>query len=144
MASIDPTSEQLAAIAASDSKNPIVMLNMNKYRDRAEYLNPGPDDEVSGRTAYLRYGLVAQKALAEVGARILWATEVEQVAMGDEGMDYEEVVAVWYPNRAAFLKMLEIPWYLEALYHRTAALAAATVLMGAGDKTPTLTSPFDA
>ena len=59
MASIDPTDKQLAAIANSDSDEPIVMLNLNKYRDKAEYLDPKLGNDLSGRDAYLRYGVVA-------------------------------------------------------------------------------------
>ena len=144
MASIDPTDKQLAAIANSDSDEPIVMLNLNKYRDKAEYLDPKLGNDLSGRDAYLRYGVVAQRALGEVGARILWATESDAVVIGEESMGYDEVVAVWYPNRAAFLDLLAIPWHFEALVHRNAAVEKAAVLVCTGDKTPTLTSPFDA
>ena len=79
---IDPTADQLTAFAGADLTTPIVMLNLNRYRDRAVYETPGPDDDLSGREAYLRYGEVALRAMAEVGAQILWMAPAEQVFAG--------------------------------------------------------------
>ena len=58
---VTPTDERLertAALGATDD-TPVVMLNLNRYRDRAQYPAGTPDADVSGREAYLRYGVVA-------------------------------------------------------------------------------------
>jgi len=60
---IDPTDEQISAITTSTIDTPIVMVNLNRYRERAVYDAPGSDDDVSGRDAYLRYGEVALRAM---------------------------------------------------------------------------------
>jgi uncharacterized protein (DUF1330 family) len=93
---------------------------------------------VSGREAYARYGAVAFKALAEVGGRPLWVTEAQQVVIGCDHEHYDEVLAVWYPSRAAFLKMVQIPWYQESLVHRDAALERASIIACAGADEPVL------
>ncbi len=124
---------------------PVVMLNLNRYRDRAQYeASPagGVDPNVSGREAYLRYGIVAQQALASVGATILWATDAQQVVIGCDHDRYDEVLAVWYPSRDAFLRLAEFPGYVDALAHRDAALEQATLLACAGDVDPVLRNPF--
>lgn len=110
---VDPTDAQIQAVAADGRDGPIVMLNLNRYRDRNEYL---------------RYGVVALAALQSVGARILWQSEVEQTVVGDERDQYDEVIAVWYPNRSAFLGLMDHPGYLEATAHRAAGLSQATLL----------------
>lgn len=138
---IDPTPEQLGAFAGADLATPIVMCNLNRYRDRAEYPNPGPGDDLSGREAYLRYGEVALRAMAEVGAQILWMAPAEQVFAGCEHEEYDEVLLVWYPSRAAFLEMLSLDWYREALVHRNAALAQASVIALTGPPAPALSPP---
>jgi len=138
---VDPTPEQLTAFAGADVTTPIVMLNLNKYRDRAAYDDPGPDDDLSGREAYLRYGGVALRAMAEVGAQILWMAPAEQVFAGCEHEQYDEALLVWYPSRGAFLQMLGLDWYREALVHRNAALAQASVIALTGPAAPTLTPP---
>lgn len=138
---IDPTAEQLTAVASADLTTPVVMLNLNRYRDRAQYEHPGPDDDVSGREAYLRYGEVALRAMAEVGAQILWMAPAEQVLAGCEHEVFDEALLVWYPNRAAFLQMLALDWYRDALVHRRAALEQAAIIALTGPPTPTLTPP---
>ena len=141
---IDPTADQLTAFAGADLTTPIVMLNLNRYRDRAAYEAPGPDDDLSGRDAYLRYGEVALRAMAEVGAQILWMAPAEQVFAGCDHEVYDEALLVWYPNRGAFLQMLSLDWYREALVHRNAALEHASVIALTGPAAPTLAPPTGA
>jgi hypothetical protein len=139
---LDPTHEQLTAFAAGSQDMPLVMLNLNRYRDRAVYDAPRPDDDVTGREAYLRYGAVAVRAMGEVGAQILWGVPAEQVFVGCEHDAYDEALAVWYPSRAAFLEMVALAWYREALVHRTAGLEQAAIIACTGASTPEITSPF--
>ncbi|MFM8305149.1 MAG: DUF1330 domain-containing protein [Actinomycetota bacterium] len=141
---IDPTDAQLGAFAGEDLTTPIVMLNLNRYRDRAEYEAPGPDDAVSGRDAYRRYGEVAIRAMAEVGAQILWLAPAEQVFSGCDHDTYDEALAVWYPSRNAFLGMLGLDWYRDALVHRRAGLEHASIIVLTGPPTPSLVPPFAA
>ena len=143
---VSPTDERLAATAAIgvDDPSPVVMLNLNRYRDRAEYPPGTPDADVSGREAYLRYGVVAYAAIQSVGGAILWATDAAETVIGCDHDDYDEVVAVWYPSRTAFLALAEHPGYLEALAHRDAAIAQAALIATKGDPEPRLTQPFAA
>jgi uncharacterized protein (DUF1330 family) len=90
------------------------MLNQNTNVDRDAYRQ--------------EYGLVALGAIESVGGRILWQSEVEQVVIGDDGDQYDEAIAVWYPNRSAFLKLMEYPGYLEAAERRQDTLEHATLL----------------
>ncbi len=67
-------------------------------------------------------------AIESVGGRILWQSEVEQVVIGDDGDGDDEVIAVWYPSRSAFLQLMAFPGYLEAAERRKATLEHATLL----------------
>jgi uncharacterized protein (DUF1330 family) len=139
----EPTADQLAAIAACRPDGPFVALNLNRYQDRAAYPAGTPDGDVSGREAYLRYGIVALAAIAAVGGRILWATEGRQLVIGCEHDAFHEVVAVWYPSRAAFLALESHPGYREAFeMHRRAAIEHAVLICCDAAPTPTLTSPY--
>ena len=140
---IDPTEAQLTAFAGADLTTPIVMLNLNRYRDRAAYPAGTPDADVSGREAYMRYGMVALAAILHVGGRILWATEGRQLAIGCDHDVFHEVVAVWYPSRAAFLSLEQYPGYHHAFeLHRRAAIDHAVLICCDGDAEPKLTSPY--
>ncbi len=143
---VNPTAESIEAIvrvAGSPEDGPIVMINLNRFRSRADY-GPNPPDgvdvDVSGEEAYARYGAVGAAAVAATGGRLLWSAPVASMVIGDSDDAYDQVLAVWYPNRAAFLKLGDHPGYLEATVHRNAALEKASILCcPAGD-----TGPFGA
>ena len=134
-AAIEPTPEQLQRFLTGMQPDdaPFVMVNLNRYRERAAYPADAAIDEptdVSGHEAYQRYGALAVKAIAEVGARIVWGSRSQDAGplMGDEDRDaWDTILCVWYPSRAAFLQMLAIDWYQDSLVHRRAGLERAVV-----------------
>ncbi len=145
MTHTSPDADQIATFteAAETDDGPIVMLNLNRYRDVPVYADGRDVSGRSGRDVYRDYGMVAVRALAEVGAQILWSTEAFPPLAGCEHDAWDEVVAVWYPSRATFLAMVQLPWYAEALVHRDAALEEAVLLPCAGSPTPVLAFGFD-
>ncbi|MGZ6952573.1 MAG: hypothetical protein ACXVJX_10750 [Acidimicrobiia bacterium] len=88
---VTPTDDRLAATAAigADDPSPVVMLNLNRYRERALYPPGTPNADVSGREAYLRYGAVAYAAILSVGGDILWATDAAETVIGCDHDDYD-------------------------------------------------------
>ena len=140
----DERLDQLRAEAAADD-GPVVMLNLNRYRDVAAYGDERDAEGLSGRHAYLRYGIVAKAAIDALGGAILWVSDAAGAALiGCDHDAYDEVVAVWYPSRAAFLALEDHPGYREALEHRDAAIDQAMLLPFVGDPGRVLRSPFDA
>jgi len=131
---VEPDSAQVAelgAIAGGPDDGPVVMLNLNAYRERAAYEGEPPggeDPDVGGREAYSRYAAVALATLAKLGAKILWHTEAGQTVVGDSSDVYDEVVAVWYPSRAAFLQLATDPEVVPAMAHRVAGLERAAII----------------
>jgi uncharacterized protein (DUF1330 family) len=113
---INPTREQIeavAAIAGTDSGGPLVMLNLNRYRDRA---------------AYERYAATALEVLARVGGEIVWHAPATLTVIGDESEQWDEVIAVRYPSAQAFLDLALDPELGVALAHREAGLERAAVI----------------
>ena len=131
---INPTREQIesvARVAGTDSDGPLVMLNLNRYRDRAAYAAEPPGGgtpDVSGREAYERYGAVALDVLTRVGGEVLWHTHATITVIGDEGDRWDEVIAVRYPSAQAFLDLALDPELGIALPHRDAGLERAAVI----------------
>jgi len=131
---VNPSREQLAAIGAladSDADGPLVMLNLNRYREHAAYDGDPPGGEspdVSGREAYGRYGEVALKVLARVGGGIIWHAPATMTVIGDDSDAYDEVIAARYPSARAFLELALDPEVGEALAHRGAGLERAAIL----------------
>ena len=57
MSSIEPSQEAIEAFAsAEESGAPVVMLNLLRYREAAEYPNGFDAQPCTGREAYERYG----------------------------------------------------------------------------------------
>jgi uncharacterized protein (DUF1330 family) len=120
------------------------MLNLNRYRERAQYEGApsgAGSDDVSGHEAYLRYGVVAAAVLERVGGRILWHTEAKRTVIGDESDRYDEVIAVWYPSLAAFVELATDREVVAALAHRTAGLERAALICCESGAEPVLTAP---
>ncbi len=141
-----PEPSQVAAYAApiaDGTDGPVVMLNLNRYRERAAYADGRDAGGRAGREVYLDYAAVATQALAAVGARILWATEMDAPLVGCDHDTYDEVLAIWYPNRAAFIELTNYPGYQDALVHREAALAWSALIPCVGSAEPVLENPFD-
>ena len=124
---VEPDAQQfarVAEVAGTDADGPVVMLNLNAYRDR---------------DAYLRYGAVAAAVLQRVGGRVLWHADAKLTVIG--GDSYDEVIAVWYPSLAAFRELATDPELLAAREHRLAGLEhAALICCEAGDQAGVLSS----
>ena len=140
-----PDETQFAAYVApiaDGTDGPVVMLNLNKYRDVGRYEDGRDVGGKTGREIYNEYGAVAVQALAAVGAKILWATEATTPLIGCEHDAYDEVLAIWYPNRAAFIELTNFPGYQDALVHRDAALQWSSLIPCVGSPDATLSAPY--
>jgi hypothetical protein len=122
---VNPRQDQIAAAG------PLVMLNLNRYRERAEYKSDPPgggSTDVSGREAYERYGEVALASLTRLGGEIRWHTMARMTVIGDDSDIYDEVIAVRYPSAQAFLELAMDADIAVALAHRDAGLERAALI----------------
>jgi uncharacterized protein (DUF1330 family) len=135
---------EVAELAGGESDGPVVMLNLNRYRERAEYEGEVPGGlsaDVSGLEAYLRYGAVAIAVLERVGGRVLWQADAKLMVVGDETDRCDEVVAVWYPSFAAFVALATDSEILAARAHRAAGLERAVLIGCQSGTDPVLLAP---
>ena len=124
---VEPDAQQFAeldAIAGGAEDRPIVMLNLNRYRDRE---------------AYARYGAVAAAVLERLGGAVLWHAGVNGVVVGND--TYDDVIAVWYPSAAAFLALATDPEILAAREDRLAGLKKAALLRCDAAEAPVIPEP---
>ena len=99
--------------AREGDDGPIVMLNLNRYRSREDYA---------------RYAEVAAGVLAELGGRVLWHGPAEQTVVGGPDERWDEVLAIYYPSRSAFIALASDPRIAEARADRVAGLEQATLI----------------
>jgi uncharacterized protein (DUF1330 family) len=121
--SIFPTESQLTELRAMPAGEPIVMLNLLRFKERAS----APDEGLSGREAYELYGREAAPFLAKVGGRMLNGVVAQQVVIGP-GHEWDMALLVEYPSAGRFLEMASDPGYLEVHAHRDAALADSRLI----------------
>lgn len=119
--SLEPTAEQLQQLAESTDPGPIVMLNLLRFKERADGIDAA--DGISGRVAYERYGMAVAPHLDRVGGRLLHAAESGAGVIGPAGEAWDLLLLVRYPSRTAFLGMIADPGYQAIHGHRAAALA---------------------
>ncbi len=119
---ITPNLAQFQQLAASPDSGPVVMINLLKFR------NGDAPDGTTGVEEYRRYGDTALEMVEHQGGRLLWAGTGDQVLIGDAEQDWDAVLLVEYPSRAAFVEMVSRPEYLEAHAHRERALERTIVI----------------
>ena len=85
-------------IAGSAEDRPILMLNLNRYVEDANFPNGA---------LYLEYMSVLDQLLIEVGGRILWRTTVHGTVVGTQNI--HEALGIWYPSHQAFLDLMTAP-----------------------------------
>lgn len=117
-----PGAEQAAAFFGGVEDGPFVMINLLKFKDRADYPD-GAEPELSGRDAYRRYGAAVQACLASVGARSVYAGDVTELMLGETDELWDMVALAEYPSRAAMMAMVASPAYQAIEKHRIAGLA---------------------
>ncbi len=124
--SIEPTPEQFHRLASSGDADPIVMLNLLRFKPRADGIDAA--DGITGAEAYARYGAAVMSHLERVGGRVLMALTAKECVVGPFEGEWDMVVLAQYPSRRAFLRMASDPSYLEVHGHRAAALADARLI----------------
>ncbi len=117
-----PDHEQLEGLLEETDGAPIYMINLLKFRERAEYPD-GRETNLSGREAFLLYAEGVDKCLSEVGGHIEFSGEVRRMWIGSVEDLWDDIAIAMYPSRAALLQMMQLPMMDEIGVHRTAGLA---------------------
>ena len=116
---VDPERDQFEAFKELPRDKPITMLNMLRFRDKAQY-EDGRD--ATGAAAYAAYGRESGPIFGRVGGKILWRGNPEVMLIGPGDKRWDLVFCAWYPTASAFLEMVTDPDYRLAVKHRQAAV----------------------
>jgi len=116
-----PTRERVEALMTDTSDDPVVMLNLLKFRDRAAYPDGRPTT-LTGRQAYELYAAAMQEVVEEHGGRFLFAGEVTSLVIGRVEDTWDMCALVEYPSAAAFARIATSPEVGEIGVHRAAGL----------------------
>ena len=114
----------------SDSK-PVVMLNMLRFKEVADYSNHpllSPPTKTTGLQAYKRYMKCVSPMLSKIGSELLFSGAGDQFLIGPTEEKWDAVLLVKHQNKEDFLAFASNEEYLAIEGHRTAALADSRLL----------------
>lgn len=119
---LHPAPSQAMAFFGADDGQPICMVNLLKFKDRATYAD-GSEPELSGREAYARYAEGVRACLAAVGGKVRFGGAVTGLLLGEVEELWDMVAVAEYPSRKAMFAMVQSPEYQAITKHREAGLA---------------------
>lgn len=118
---VTPTPEQLQALLESDFEGPVSMLNLLKFKTRAEYAD-GRETDLSGAEAYRLYGEQMRRFVESKGGRFIFAGAVKHLMLGEVESLWDMAAVVEYPSKEAFVQIVSSPEVAGFGVHRTAGL----------------------
>jgi len=116
-----PTQERVMKLMGDAAGEPIVMLNLLKFRDKAVYAD-GRATTLTGREAYQIYGSAMQKVVEKNGGKFLFGGQIASLVIGEVEDLWDLCALVEYPSAAAFARIATSPEVNEIGVHRAAGL----------------------
>ena len=128
MPAFQPTGDQFRAVRDDPYGGSIAQVNLLKFRVKADYQPDDPEygNDEPGSVAYLRYAEAFGVIAAEAGGSPLLVGEVERYFIGNG--DWDAVMVMHFPSRAAFIATLNHDRYDEISRHRDAGLLCQELL----------------
>ena len=123
-ASIDVEEGSLDLMAKGNLDEPVVMLNLLKYLDKAK-LGFGVDG-LTGKEAYKVYGKEFAKFQPLYGGEPIWMGRSHNSIIGRD--DWDIVILVRYPTRKNFISMFKDPKYRAIAPIRASALKYSRII----------------
>ena len=128
---IEPTQELGGALMARGIEGPVVMLNLLRFREVADYSRSpqlAPESPISGADAYREYSRHTVPLLEAAGGRVEFVGAGAQHLIGPAEERWDLMLTVRYPSLQAFLGFASDGEYLKTVGHRTAALEDSRLL----------------
>lgn len=125
---LDPTPQQIKDfLAHKGAEEPVFMLNLLKFKDRATYKD---GEDISGREAYGRYAKAFARLVEESGIEggAVWGGNINAWMIGqgeganNENGEWDSVAIFKYPNAAIMIETVSSDAYRKIHKHRRAGL----------------------
>ncbi len=114
--------KQLEGLMQEGPEGPIFMVNLLKFKEKAEYAD-GRECSLSGREAYMLYGRAVMKLLPKFGGVAFFAGDVTYLSLGKVEELWDEIAIAVYRSRADMVRMSMSEEWREIAVHRSAGLA---------------------
>ena len=113
---------QLEQMAQPGPDGPVFMVNLLKFKEKAEYAD-GRETDLTGHQAYQLYGIGVAGLIPEFGGRLFFMSDVTFLSLGQVEELWDEVAIAAYPNRDALFRMSRSDEWRALAVHREAGLA---------------------
>ena len=128
---IEPTQEAGAALFRRQINGAVVMLNLLRFRDTADYsehpeLDPGTP--ISGRDAFQRYIDHTMPFLRETGGELVFLGDGGPFFIGPPDERWDAVMLVKQSSVEEFVAFASHAEYLVGMGHRSAAIVDSRLL----------------
>ena len=130
---IAPSEQQARRFTEPGHDRPIYMLNLLKFKEKADY-EDGRETDLSGREAYELYEAGVKKLLQGIGGGIGFEGDVERLALGEVEELWDVVALAVWPSRQVMLEVMQSEDMREIGVHRTAGLAGQLNIETSGFK----------
>lgn len=128
---INATQEAAQAFFSRQIEGDIVMLNLLKFREVADYSHApelAPDNQLSGKEAYQLYIQHVTPLLDQAGSEILFTGKANKFLIGPEYEVWDAVILVRYVSVERFVGFFRSEAYQAIAGHRGAALEDSRLL----------------
>jgi uncharacterized protein (DUF1330 family) len=122
-----PTPDQSKAAFERDDGQPIYMLNLLKFRDKAVYAD-GRETDLSGREAYALYGRAMRKLVADAGGELVYSARIRGLLIGEVEGAWDAVGIMKYPSFKAMSAITSSQEYAKIHVHRDAGLEGQVLI----------------
>ena len=116
-----PSEAQINGFLENSEIGPISMVNLLKYKDKAEY-DDGRDTNLTGEEAYGLYAAEVINFVEKYGGEFVFAGKVTRLMLGEVEDLWDAVAIAKYPSRKAMFDMTMDPGYQKIHVHRDAGL----------------------
>ncbi|MCP5065049.1 MAG: DUF1330 domain-containing protein [bacterium] len=120
--SVTPNQAQIKGFFEPGPEGPIYMLNLLRFKDKAEY-EDGRETDLTGAQAYGIYTDAVSQLLPEFGGKGMFSASIERLMLGEVEDLWDKVAIAMYPSRAAMMEMMQSKQMREIGMHRAAGLA---------------------
>lgn len=128
---LEPSQEQGRALFMRGIQGPVVMLNLLRLREVADYsASPelAPPSPISGREAYQRYMEHTEPYLRASGGEVLFLGNGGAFFIGPPEERWDVAMLVKQASVESFIAFASNPAYLAGIGHRTAAVEDTRLL----------------
>lgn len=117
----EPTEAQLKSILDRAGDGAVHMVNLLKFRDKADYPD-GRDADMSGMEAYMRYGGPMTALVEKAGGKLTFSALASPLLVGQVDEEWDMIAIMTYPSPATLVEITETPEFQAIAEHRKAGL----------------------